>query len=62
MLRHHGRPAWESLFLPVAATLYLLMTVDSARQHTRGVGAEWKGWRYPAKCSVIEDGADSEGM
>jgi hypothetical protein len=46
MLRHHGRHALESLLLPVAAALYLLMTVDSAWRHRRGGGAEWKGRRY----------------
>jgi hopene-associated glycosyltransferase HpnB len=46
MLRHHGRPPAASLLLPVAAGLYLLMTVDSARRHLRHDGAEWKGRRY----------------
>jgi hopene-associated glycosyltransferase HpnB len=46
MLRHHHRHALESLLLPVAAGLYLLMTVDSAWQHLRHRGAEWKGRRY----------------
>jgi hopene-associated glycosyltransferase HpnB len=45
MLRHHRRHAVESLLLPLAAGLYLLMTVDSARRHLRG-GSEWKGRRY----------------
>jgi hopene-associated glycosyltransferase HpnB len=48
MLRHHGRHALESLLLPIAAALYLLMTVDSAWQHLRRGGAEWKGRRYAA--------------
>jgi hopene-associated glycosyltransferase HpnB len=46
MLRHHHRHALESLLLPVAAALYLLMTVDSARRHLRRGGADWKGRRY----------------
>jgi hypothetical protein len=44
MLRHHGRPAPAALLLPAAAALYLAMTVDSARRHSRG-GPEWKGRR-----------------
>jgi hopene-associated glycosyltransferase HpnB len=46
MLRHHGRAAIESLLLPAAAALYVLMTVDSAWRHWRRGGAEWKGRRY----------------
>ena len=34
--------AW-GLALPVAAILYLLMTVDSARRHWQGRGGLWKG-------------------
>ena len=34
--------AW-GLALPVAAFLYLLMTVDSARRHWQGRGGLWKG-------------------
>jgi hopene-associated glycosyltransferase HpnB len=29
--------------LPVAALLYIAMTIDSAIRHTRGVGGQWKG-------------------
>ena len=32
-----------ALTLPVAAVLYLLMTLDSARWHHLGRGAAWKG-------------------
>jgi hopene-associated glycosyltransferase HpnB len=42
-LRDYGRSRWLGLALPVAAGLYLAMTVDSARRHHRGRGAEWKG-------------------
>ena len=36
--------AWpRALLLPVTATLYAAMTIDSARRHRRGRGAEWKG-------------------
>jgi hopene-associated glycosyltransferase HpnB len=48
MVRYYGRPAYEALLLPFAATLYLGMTVDSAIQHARGRGAAWKGRTYPA--------------
>jgi hopene-associated glycosyltransferase HpnB len=33
--------------LPVIATLYTLMTVDSALRHWRGQGGAWKGRVYP---------------
>ncbi|GAA5169529.1 MULTISPECIES: glycosyltransferase [Amycolatopsis] len=46
MLRHYGQPWPAALLLPVTATLYLLMTVDSAVQHWRGRGAAWKGRTY----------------
>jgi hypothetical protein len=42
-LRIYRLPVVWSLFLPVAALLYLGMTVDSARRHWRGRGGEWKG-------------------
>ena len=42
-LRDYGRSRWLGLALPVAGALYLAMTVDSARRHHRGRGAEWKG-------------------
>ena len=42
-LRDYGRSRWLGLALPVAGALYLGMTLDSARRHHRGRGAEWKG-------------------
>jgi hopene-associated glycosyltransferase HpnB len=42
-LRDYGRSRWLGLALPVAGALYLAMTVDSARRHRQGRGAEWKG-------------------
>ncbi|MEO5338269.1 MAG: glycosyltransferase [Magnetospirillum sp. WYHS-4] len=42
----YRRPAWESLLLPVAAFLYTLMTLDSARRHWLGKGGAWKGRTY----------------
>lgn len=41
---HRLGPAW-ALTLPVAAALYVAMTVDSARLHHSG-GVYWKGRRY----------------
>jgi hypothetical protein len=46
MLRYYRQPAAMALTLPVTATLYLAMTVDSAVQHFRGRGAQWKGRTY----------------
>jgi hopene-associated glycosyltransferase HpnB len=43
---HRLHPGW-SLTLPVAATLYAGMTVDSALRHRRGRGVTWKGRIYP---------------
>jgi len=45
-LNLYGRPMWEALLLPVAAILYVLMTVDSARAHWAGRGGAWKGRTY----------------
>jgi hopene-associated glycosyltransferase HpnB len=42
-LRDYRRSPWLGLALPVAGALYLAMTVDSARRHHAGRGAEWKG-------------------
>ncbi|HEX3788092.1 MAG TPA: glycosyltransferase [Pseudonocardiaceae bacterium] len=46
MLRYYRQPVAAALLLPVTATLYLLMTVDSARRHWSGRGAAWKGRNY----------------
>lgn len=48
MLRYYGQPVAAALLLPLTATLYLAMTVDSAIRHHRGRGATWKGRSYPA--------------
>ena len=45
-LRLYGRPPWESIALPVAATLYTAMTISSAERHWRGRGGQWKGRTY----------------
>jgi hopene-associated glycosyltransferase HpnB len=39
----YRQPGWMTLLLPVAALLYTIMTIDSARQHWRGKGGMWKG-------------------
>ena len=45
-LRFYGRsPLWAPL-LPLTGALYMLMTVNSALRHWRGVGSVWKGRRY----------------
>ena len=46
MLRYYGQPVLAALLLPFTATLYLGMTVDSARRHYAGRGAAWKGRTY----------------
>jgi hopene-associated glycosyltransferase HpnB len=46
MLRYYEQPLWLAPLLPYTASLYLLMTVDSAVQHYRGRGAAWKGRTY----------------
>ena len=42
-VRYARQPLAMALTLPVAAVLYLLMTLDSARRHHLGRGAAWKG-------------------
>jgi len=39
----YGRSPWLGLALPLAGTLYAVMTIDSARRHYRAKGATWKG-------------------
>ncbi|WP_431047353.1 glycosyltransferase [Streptomyces sp. P1-3] len=48
MLRYYRQTLWLAPLLPLTATLYLLMTVDSAMRHYAGRGAAWKGRTYPA--------------
>ncbi len=52
--RHYDQPAWQTLLLPLAALLYTLMTIDSARRHRAGRGGEWKG-RVQAATVGLED-------
>ncbi len=42
-LRFYGFSTWEALWLPLAALLYTVMTLDSARLHWLGRGGAWKG-------------------
>lgn len=46
MLRYYRLPPLLAPLLPFTASLYLLMTVDSAVRHYRGRGAAWKGRTY----------------
>jgi hopene-associated glycosyltransferase HpnB len=46
MLRYYRLSPLLAPALPVVATLYLGMTVDSAIQHYRGAGGAWKGRTY----------------
>ncbi|PRX46575.1 glycosyl transferase family 21 [Prauserella shujinwangii] len=48
-LRYHGLPVACAPLLPGVALLYLLMTMDSAVRHWRGLGVEWKGRSYAAR-------------
>lgn len=55
MLRYYRQPLWLAPLLPFTASLYLLMTVDSAVRHHRGRGAAWKGRTYPRPGAVVGD-------
>lgn len=48
-LRLYGRSPGLGLLLPAIATLYTLMTLDSARRHWLGQGGAWKGRIYSRK-------------
>ncbi len=56
MLRHYRQPLWLAPLLPFTASLYLLMTVDSAVRHHRGRGAAWKGRTYARPEAVPDEG------
>ncbi|GGX02219.1 glycosyl transferase family 2 [Streptomyces malachitofuscus] len=56
MLRYYRQPLWQAPLLPFTASLYLLMTVDSAVQHHRGRGAAWKGRTYARPEAVPDEG------
>jgi len=46
-LRAYARPSAEAIALPIAASLYMAMTIDSALAHARGRGGVWKGRPSP---------------
>jgi hopene-associated glycosyltransferase HpnB len=43
VLRRYRQPAAAALLLPLAAMVYSIITVDSARRHAAGRGGAWKG-------------------
>ncbi len=43
----YGQSFWKALGLPLAATLYMAMTVSSAWRWWRGRGGQWKGRTAP---------------
>jgi hopene-associated glycosyltransferase HpnB len=49
MLRYYRVSTLRAPTLPVIATLYAAMTVDSARRHWQGRGGAWKGRTAPAR-------------
>ncbi len=52
-LRFYGRSPLWALALPVAGTLYLLMTVSSAIRGWHGVRSRWKGRDYRSSGSAV---------
>ena len=48
-VRFYGLPYARVLTLPVAAILFLAMTIESALKYWRGIRAEWKGRTYAAR-------------
>ncbi|MBK1665419.1 squalene synthase HpnD [Rhodospirillum rubrum] len=54
-LHLYRRPPMAGLALPLAALLYTLMTIDSARRHYVGRGGEWKGRTYSGNASAGAD-------
>lgn len=48
-LAYYREPPSSAVLLPLAAALYLAMTVDSARRHILGRGGQWKGRYAPGK-------------
>jgi hopene-associated glycosyltransferase HpnB len=45
LIYYRRSPAW-TLMLPIVGTLYLAMTVDSARRYSKGIRSEWRGRVY----------------
>ena len=48
-LRYYGLSTWRVFTLPVAAVLFGLMTLDSARRHLTGQGSSWKERTYTSE-------------
>ena len=46
MTRWYGGSALRATTLPLAAAIYVAMTLDSARRHMAGIGGGWKGRTY----------------
>ena len=46
-LAYYRQPRALALLLPLAAALFLAMTLDSARRHGRGEGGRWKARTHP---------------
>lgn len=69
-LKLYHRPFLWGLTLPLAAFLYTLMTLDSARRHYAGRGGEWKGRAYQGagaegashETAAAEDLLDENGL
>ena len=57
MLRFYRLSPWWGLALPAIAATYLLLTLDSAWQHLRGRGGEWKGRIGPRAASPAAEPA-----
>ena len=45
-LKLYDGPMWRAALLPVAASLYTMMTISSALRHWQGKGGSWKGRHY----------------
>ncbi len=45
LIYYRRSPAW-ALMLPIVGTLYLAMTIDSARRYSKGIRSEWRGRVY----------------
>ncbi len=61
MLRLYRLSPLRSPGLPLIAMLYAAMTVDSARRHYAGHGAEWKGRTDRLRCCQVAQGRQSTG-
>ena len=42
-LRLYRQPAWTSVFMPISALVFTLMTIDSARKFLIGIPPSWRG-------------------